>query len=69
MRARGAAERCARADGTEMSLIASPLRMSRTPPRTERAPPALGADTEAVLADLLGAGPEDFERWRAAGAI
>jgi formyl-CoA transferase len=69
MRARGAAEACARADGTRMTLVASPLRLSRTPTRPARAPPALGQDTDAVLADLLGADAADLARWRALGAI
>ena len=34
--------------------IASPIRMSETPVAYPSAPPALGADTEAVLKDLLG---------------
>ncbi len=32
--------------------VASPIRLSQTPVRYDRAPPVLGADTEAVLADL-----------------
>lgn len=32
--------------------VASPIRMSKTPVRYDRPPPALGADTEAVLAGL-----------------
>ena len=32
--------------------VASPIRLSATPVRYDRAPPVLGADTEAVLADL-----------------
>jgi crotonobetainyl-CoA:carnitine CoA-transferase CaiB-like acyl-CoA transferase len=32
--------------------VASPIRLSETPVRYDRAPPALGADTEEVLAGL-----------------
>ena len=39
------------ADGT-VRLIANPLKFSRTPVSYRRAPPATGADTEAVLARL-----------------
>jgi formyl-CoA transferase len=35
-------------------LIANPLKFSRTPVSYRRAPPATGADTEAVLARLKG---------------
>jgi crotonobetainyl-CoA:carnitine CoA-transferase CaiB-like acyl-CoA transferase len=34
--------------------VASPIRMSRTPVSYERAPPALGADTDEVLGGLKG---------------
>jgi len=34
--------------------VASPLRLSETPVRYDRAPPSLGADTEAILGGLKG---------------
>ncbi|MBI2719106.1 MAG: CoA transferase [Rhizobiales bacterium] len=37
-----------------LPLVASPLRLSRTPVEYRRAPPLLGADTESVLSELLG---------------
>lgn len=42
------------ADG-ELSIpeVANPLRLSATPPRYHRPPPRLGADTEAVLHEIL----------------
>ncbi len=64
--ARGAVETMTRADGGAVRLTANPVRMSETPPRARLAPPLLGQDTEAVLAELLDAGESDFARWRAA---
>ena len=43
-------------------------RFDRTPARRPRPPGALGADTEAVLAEA-GAAPADLQRWRQAGAL
>ncbi|MCX9157257.1 CoA transferase [Niveibacterium sp. 24ML] len=38
----------------KVSLVASPIRMSRTPPTYRKAPPGLGADTQELLGRLLG---------------
>jgi len=35
-------------------LIASPIKMSKTPPRYRHAPPVCGQHTEEVLGELLG---------------
>ncbi|NWG54684.1 MAG: CoA transferase [Hydrogenophilaceae bacterium] len=69
VRARGAEQAMARPDGAAMRLVASPIRMSRTPPEPRLAPPALGADTDAVLREMLNATNADLAAWRAAGAI
>jgi crotonobetainyl-CoA:carnitine CoA-transferase CaiB-like acyl-CoA transferase len=69
VRARGAAQRMAREDGTEMTLVANPIRMSRTPPTPLRAPPALGADTDDVLREWIAAADDDLVKWRGVGAI
>ena len=46
----------ARADlSAPVRTVASPIRMSRTPVRYDRPPPALGADTDAVLHSLTSA--------------
>ncbi|HJU18022.1 MAG TPA: CoA transferase [Stellaceae bacterium] len=50
------------------STIASPLRLSDSPSAPKPAP-LLGADTEAVLRDLAGYGPEDLRRLREEGVI
>jgi crotonobetainyl-CoA:carnitine CoA-transferase CaiB-like acyl-CoA transferase len=49
-------------------VVASPLKMSRTPVQYRRAPPLLGADTDAVLAEM-GLDAEAIGGLRAAGAI
>jgi len=42
------------------SIVGSPLNLSRTPVEYRSAPPALGADTEDVLRELLGSGEMDI---------
>jgi len=49
-------------------LLGPPVGLSRTPPDGTRPGPALGADTDAVLAEL-GYRPEEVERLKAAGAV
>ena len=44
-----------------MPLIASPLRLSRTPPRLERAPPKQGARTAEILRDWLDMLDDEIE--------
>ncbi len=50
-------------------MVASPLRLSKTPPVRDRAPPALGADTDQVLAERLGLTSDELVTLRASGAI
>ena len=50
-------------------LIASPIRMSATPPSYERAPPLLGQHTDEVLQELLGLGAEELAALRESGVI
>lgn len=57
-----------REDGTEMRVIGFPGRLSRSPASYRLAPPRLGQDTGAVLAEI-GIGAAEFERLRAAGVI
>lgn len=42
------------AEAGEIFTVASPVRLSGTPPTYRRPPPVLGADTDAVLAEWLG---------------
>lgn len=67
--ARGAAEPVTRSDGETVTLVKSPLRLSETPPEPRLAPPLLGADTESVLKESLGARAEDIAQWRASGVV
>jgi crotonobetainyl-CoA:carnitine CoA-transferase CaiB-like acyl-CoA transferase len=58
-----------REDGAELRLTANPIRMSKTPPRVEHAPPLLGGDTDDVLQTLLNADETELRRLREAGVI
>ncbi|HEY2188533.1 MAG TPA: CaiB/BaiF CoA-transferase family protein [Caldimonas sp.] len=49
-------------------VVASPIKLAATPIRYRRAPPLLGADTEAVLAEL-GLDAEAIAALRRAGAV
>lgn len=68
VRARELAVTQQRADGLAIRGVASPLRLSATPPALRRAPPALGEHTDEVLAEL---GVEEAARaaWRASGVV
>jgi len=50
-------------------LVASPLRLSRTPVSYRHAPPQLGADTAAVLRERLGLSAAEVETLAAQGII
>jgi crotonobetainyl-CoA:carnitine CoA-transferase CaiB-like acyl-CoA transferase len=50
-------------------LVASPLRLSRTPVSYRHAPPLLGADTRAVLRETLGMSAAEIETIAARGII
>ena len=52
-----------------LKVVANPLRLSRTPPAYDLAPPGLGEHTDTVLASVLGYGPEQIHRLREEGAI
>jgi crotonobetainyl-CoA:carnitine CoA-transferase CaiB-like acyl-CoA transferase len=49
--------------------IASPIRYSGTPLVHDRAPPTLGADTDAVLGEQLGLSAADIAALRDKGVI
>ena len=50
-------------------LIASPIRMSATPPSYTYPPPMLGQHTDEVLEELLGLGPAELAALRERGVI
>jgi crotonobetainyl-CoA:carnitine CoA-transferase CaiB-like acyl-CoA transferase len=50
-------------------LVASPIRLSRTPPEYRRAPPSLGQHTDEVLSERLGYDAQAIQALRAAGVI
>ena len=50
-------------------LVASPMRLSRTPPQYRRAPPTLGQHTDEVLSERLGYDAARIAALRAAGII
>jgi crotonobetainyl-CoA:carnitine CoA-transferase CaiB-like acyl-CoA transferase len=58
-----------RDDGAKVGTVASPLRLSATPPRYERAPPRLGEATEELLQRVLGKGTAQLETLRRDGVI
>jgi crotonobetainyl-CoA:carnitine CoA-transferase CaiB-like acyl-CoA transferase len=55
--------------GVAVQLVASPIKLSATPVRTDRPPPLLGQHTEEVLGELLGWDRERLARLRAAEII
>ncbi|HWA01482.1 MAG TPA: CaiB/BaiF CoA-transferase family protein [Caulobacterales bacterium] len=67
--ARNMVETMQRGEAADVRLMASPLKLARTPPEPRLAPPLLGQDTESVLTEMLGASQEHLAQWRAAGAI
>lgn len=52
-----------------VSLLASPLRFSRTPVTYDRAPPLLGQDTDEVLKELLGMSGDQCAALRSRGVV
>ena len=51
-----------------LELVASPIKLSATPPQLRRAPPLLGQHTDEIL-DELGIDAETRATWRADGVI
>jgi crotonobetainyl-CoA:carnitine CoA-transferase CaiB-like acyl-CoA transferase len=67
--ARDLAVEVERADGVIARSVAFPAKLERTPARYHRAPPALGADTEEVLADWADRDAPAIAALRAKGVI
>ncbi|MCU0930610.1 MAG: CoA transferase [Serpentinimonas sp.] len=55
------------ADGVR--LVASPMKLSRTPVRADHPPPLLGQHTESVLAEVLGLSASALAELRARGVV
>ncbi len=64
VQARGLEVRQRREGGTPVPQVASPMRLSQTPVGYDRPPPALGADSEDVLREVLGRSAEEIARLR-----
>ncbi len=56
-------------EGTQLRLIANPVRFSETPVNYRDPPPALGEHTDAVLGGMLGIGQTELARLRAGNVI
>ena len=52
-----------------LTLVASPLRLSATPPEYRSAPPLLGEHTDDVLSGVLNLPAAEIARLRDAGVI
>ncbi|MCU0512478.1 MAG: CoA transferase [Anaerolineae bacterium] len=50
-------------------MVASPLKLSATPPRADLPPPALGEHTAALLRDLCGVDAATLAQYRAEGVV
>jgi crotonobetainyl-CoA:carnitine CoA-transferase CaiB-like acyl-CoA transferase len=55
--------------GGNVAMVASPVRMSETPVEYRYAPPANGADANAVLRDMLEMGDAEIDALRAAKVL
>ncbi len=69
VRHRGLKVAAPRGDGASVPLLASPLRLQKTPPTYRRAPPALGEHTVEVLGSLLGLDASRIDALRAKGVV
>ena len=68
VRARGMTVAIEHPGHRRLELVASPIKLSATPPQLRRAPPLLGQHTDEIL-DELGVDAETRATWRAHGAI
>jgi len=69
VKARGTVLTLEAEDGTQVPSVANPIRYSETPVAYDKAPPALGADTDAVLTDVLGLSAEEQALIRASKVL
>lgn len=59
---RGMVQRWQHPAKQDLALVASPLKLEKTPVRTDLPPPLLGEHTQQVLQQLLGYGPAELGR-------
>jgi crotonobetainyl-CoA:carnitine CoA-transferase CaiB-like acyl-CoA transferase len=52
-----------------VGMVASPLRLSKTPPEYRHAPPLLGEHTDAVLSEMLNIGAGELADLRKSGVV
>lgn len=69
VKARALAETATRDDGTQVSMMRYPVKLSATPATTRMAPPALGAQSDDVLTQELGLGKEEIAKLKEAGVV
>ncbi len=69
VKARGMRIEMPHASGATIPLIASPIKMSKTPPAYRRAPPTCGQHTDEVLSELLGLDGKAVADLRARGIV
>jgi crotonobetainyl-CoA:carnitine CoA-transferase CaiB-like acyl-CoA transferase len=69
VQARGMVVELPHGAGTDVKVIANPVRLSATPVDYRIAPPLLGEHTEAVLAERLGLGEAAIAALRAKGVV
>jgi crotonobetainyl-CoA:carnitine CoA-transferase CaiB-like acyl-CoA transferase len=67
--ARGLAISMQHAAAGPMNLVASPLRLSGTPPEYRLAPPLLGQHTDEILKGVLAIQTEEIARLRSSGVV
>ena len=68
-KARGLTISMSHSQAGRLNLVASPLRMSATPPEYRTAPPLLGEHTNEVLGETLGLTALEIADLAAAGTI
>jgi len=69
VRARGLAIDIAHPSAGKVTLVRSPMTLSVTPTRFDKAPPLLGQHTDDVLRDVLGRSDKDITALRARGVL
>jgi crotonobetainyl-CoA:carnitine CoA-transferase CaiB-like acyl-CoA transferase len=69
VKARGVAIELAHPAAGKVTLVRNPMRMSRTPATSDKAPPLLGQHTDEVLRDVLGKSGSDIAALRARGVL